>query len=411
MNAASGSPRPKALPPKAEFPWYLAGSSAWLAAMTVQTYLVQWLLVFHLDVEAMEFGASRALMEVPPLAMLLLGGLFADRFDGRKLLMALGLAACLPPLAMAAGVGRLEYWTIIAFGIAMALLQTASDPARAAMMNRVTRLDIQRTVALTTFATTLVGIGAYQLAGRLEALGLVNVLLIQAGLFVMAAAAAGKLSPQPQPLPVASPALGADLVAGLRALWQAPLVRDIIGINFASALFNAGAYIVVLPLVVRDVYAGDGAFLANMFTVFTIGSTSATLLLFFLMPLRRPGRVFLLMQTTRIAILLGLWLAPPTWLFFALILAWGVNMGVTTTVVRTTVQELAPEAHRAKILAILIASFMVASPVSALILGAVAALGEVRAGLLPGVFVSLAILIVGVFGTGLWRFEPPSSRA
>ena len=408
MNAVSPQPR-SALPPKAEFPWYLAGSSAWLAAMTVQTYLVQWLLVFHLDVEAMEFGASRALMEVPPLAMLLLGGVFADRFDGRKLLIALALAACVPPLAVAAGVGRLGYWPIIAFGIAMALLQTASDPARAAMMNRVTRLDIQRTVALTTFATTLVGIGAYQLAGQLDVLGLANVLFIQAGLFALAAAAAAKLSPQP--LQSAAPALGGDLRAGLRALWRAPLVRDVIAINFVSALFNAGAYIVVMPLVVRDVYAGDGAFLANMFTVFTVGSTSATLLLFFLMPLRRPGRVFLLMQTTRIVILLGLWLEPPTWLFFALILAWGVNMGVTTTVVRTTVQELAPEAHRAKILAVMIASFMVASPVSALILGAVVAFSDAPAGLLPGVLVSLAILLVGLFGTGLWRFEPPSARA
>lgn len=395
------------LPRRAEFAWYLASSSAWLAAMTVQTYLVQWLLVFHLNVEALELGASRALMEAPPLLMLLVGGVFADRLESRRLLIALALAACLPPLAMAAGVGRLAYGPIIAFGIAMALLQTASDPARARMMNRVTRIDIQRTVALTTFATTLVGIGAYQLAGRLETLGLGTVLLIQTGLFALAGAATVRLSPQP--LAGTAPALATDLAAGLRALWKAPLVRDVIGINFVSALFNAGAYIVVLPLVVRDVYGADGAFLANMFTVFTIGSTSATLLLFFLMPLRRPGRVFLLMQITRVAILLGLWLQPPSWLFFALILAWGVNMGVTTTVVRTTVQELAPEAHRAKILSILIASFMVSSPISALLLGGVVAATDALTGLLPGVVVSLAILLVGISATDLWRFEPPSS--
>ena len=395
------------LPRRAEFAWYLASSSAWLAAMTVQTYLVQWLLVFHLNVDALELGASRALMEAPPLLMLLVGGVFADRLESRRLLIALALAACLPPLAMAAGIGRLAYGPIIAFGIAMALLQTASDPARARMMNRVTRIDIQRTVALTTFATTLVGIGAYQLAGRLETLGLGTVLLIQTGLFALAGAATVRLSPQP--LAGAAPALATDLAAGLRALWKAPLVRDVIGINFVSALFNAGAYIVVLPLVVRDVYGGDGTFLANMFTVFTIGSTGATLLLFFLMPLRRPGRVFLLMQITRVAILLGLWLQPPSWLFFALILAWGVNMGVTTTVVRTTVQELAPEAHRAKILSILIASFMVSSPISALLLGGVVAATDALTGLLPGVVVSLAILLVGISATGLWRFEPPSS--
>lgn len=376
--------------------------------MTVQTYLVQWLLVFHLGVAAMEFGASRALMEVPPLAMLLLGGVLADRFDGRRLLVALAIVACVPPLVVAAGIGQLSYWPIIAFGIVMALLQSASDPARAAMMNRVTRMDIQRTVALTTFATTLVGIGAYQMAGQLETLGLRNVLFIQMGMFALAAAATARLSAQP--LATASSAFRRDLLDGMKALWQVPLVRDVIAINFVSALFNAGAYVVVMPLVVRDVYAGDGAFLANMFTVFTVGSTSATLLLFFLMPLRRPGRVFLLMQITRIAILIGLWLQPPTWLFFALILGWGVNMGVTTTVVRTTVQELAPEAHRAKILAILIASFMVASPISALILGGVVAVSDALTGLLPGVAMSLAILFFGLFATGLWRFEPPSWR-
>ena len=129
-------------------------------------------------------------------------------------------------------------------------------------------------------------------------------LIIQAGLFAVAAAATARLTPQP--LAKAAPALGSDLAAGARALWKAPLLRDIIAINFVSGLFNAGAYIVVMPLVVRDVYAGDGAFLANMFTVFTVGSTGATLLLFFLMPLRRPGRVFLLMQITRVFLLLGL---------------------------------------------------------------------------------------------------------
>lgn len=374
--------------------------------MTVQTFLVQWLLVFHLQLEAAAFGASRALMEAPPLIMLLIGGVFGDRVDGRKLLIALSIAACAPPLAMALGLGHLSYWPIILFGVVMALLQSASDPARAAMMNLVTRIDIQRTVALTTFVTTLVAILAYQLGGQLESLGLVTVLGIQIGLFAVAAATTGRLSPQP--VSGTAPTLRGDLAAALRTLWKTPLVRDALAINLVSALFNAGAYAVVLPLVVREVYAGDGAFLANMFTVFTVGSTAATLFLFLAMPLRRPGRLFLLLQLTRIVILVGLWAGPPTWLFFTLILFWGLNMGVTATLVRAIVQELAPEAHRAKVLSVLIASFMVASPLSALILGFVVALGGPLSGLLPGTFVSLAIFLVGVFATGLWRFESPS---
>lgn len=394
---------PQRRPPRqADFPWYLASSGLWLAAMTLQTFLVQWLLVFHLEVEAMELGVSRALMELPPLAMLLIGGALADRVDGRRLLIALSLVACLPPLAMVAGIGHLTYWPIIAFGIALALLQSLSDPSRAAMLSRVTRIDIQRTVTVTTVVTTLIGMGAFWLGGRLETLGLATVLLIQAALFLGGGLAL-------RPLPALPPSAASPSIRdGLRTLWRLPLVRNVIGINFVSAMFNAGAYIVVMPLVVREVYQGDAAFLSSMFIAFTIGSTGTNVVLLFFMPLLRPGRLFLVMQLTRILILLALWAGPPAWLFFVLVCVWGVNMGATSTLARTTVQELAPTAHRAKILAVLLASFMVASPISALTLGFVVEASNAPAGLLPGILVSVGIFAFGILASGLWLYESPS---
>lgn len=371
--------------------------------MTLQGFLLQWLLVFHLEVEAMELGVSRALVETPPLAMLLIAGMIADRIDGRRVLIALSIAACIAPLLMAGAAAHASYWMVVAFGVAMALLQSATDPSRAAMMNRVTRIDIQRTVTLTTVVTMVISLGAIWLGGRLESVGLGTVLALQAALFAVSAGAVTRLSPQP---PAAS--VGLDLARGLRALWQLPLVRNVIAINFVSAMFNAGAYAVVVPLIVREVYAGDAAFLASMFIAFTIGSAGSNVVLLVLMPLRRPGRVFVVMQLTRLVILAALWAEPPAWAFFVLISCWGVNMGVTSTLARTTVQELAPGKHRAKILAILLASFMVAAPVSALILGFVVEVGDAPAGLLPGVAVSLVIFLVGRYSSGLWAFESPS---
>ena len=397
MNSqASPAPRP------ADLPWYLAGSSLALAAMSLQGFLVQWLLVFHLRTDAMQLGLSRALMEVPPIVLLLLGGIYADRTDARRLLLLVTGAACLPPLAVAAAYGHLGYWLVIAFGAAMAALQSAGDPARAAMLNRVTRFDIQRTVTAMTVVTTFVALGAFWVGGRIESLGLANVLLLQAGLFALSAAAVGQLPPQPP--------LGAsfDLVGGLRALWRTRVVRNVIGINFASALFNAGGYVVVMPLLVREVYDADAAFLAGMMMAFTVGSSGSNVLLFLFMPLLRPGRIFLFLQLTRAAILAALWWQPPVWLFFALIVAWGVNMGITSTLVRTTVQEMAPMPHRAKILAVLLASFLIASPFSALVLGFVVHASDAPAGLLPGVFLSLGIFAVGMRWSGLWHFESPS---
>ena len=396
----------KPSPGQSELQWYIASSGFWLAAMALQMWLMQWLLVFHLEVTPAEFGLSRALMEAPPLVMLLVAGVIADRVDGRRVLIVLSMVACAPPLLVAAAGGSLSYWPVVAFGVAMALLQWASEPSRAAMMNRITRIDIQRTVTLTTLATTVVSLGAIWLGGRLESAGIGYVLALQVALIAIAAATVFPLNPQP-PTPGARP----DLVAGLRTLWRLPLVRNVIVINFVSSMFNAGAYQVVVPLVVREVYAGDAAFLANMFIAFALGNAGSTVVLLLAMPLRRPGSVFLVMQLTRVAILASLWLEPPTWLFFALIAAWGLNMAVTTTLARTTVQELAPPEHRAKILSILLASFMVSSPISALVLGFVVELGGTSFGLLPGVVFSLAIFVVGRFSSGLWDFESPSHPA
>ena len=392
------------LPGRAELPWYLASSGSWLAATALQqSFLLQWLLVFHLEVGAMELGLSRALIEAPPLAMLLIAGVVADRVEPRRLLIVLSLAACVPPILLALAVGHLSYWPVVVFGVAMALLQSATEPSRAAMMNRITRIDIQRTVTLTTVVTMVISMGAIWLGGRLVEESLGYVLMLQAALLAFSAGGVFPLTPQP-PSANANP----NLAAGLRALWRLPLVRNVIAINFVSGMFNAGAYLVVVPLIVRDIYAGDAVFLANMAIAFMVGSAGSNVALLLFMPLRRPGRVFLGMQLTRLAILGALWLEPPAWLFFVLISCWGINMGVTSTLARTTVQELAPPEHRAKILAILLASQMVSSPLSALILGFVVALGDAPAGLLPGVVVSLAIYLVGRSSSGLWDFESPS---
>ena len=131
-----------------------------------------------------------------------------------------------------------------------------------------------------------------------------------------------------------------NFIEGLHATWSAPLLRHLISLNFVSSLFNAGAYIVAIPFIVTEIYQGDAKFFSLVFIVFTLGSIGSNVILYLCMPLRRPGRLFLLMQLSRVLILFLLWIRPEQWLFFVLILAWGINMGVTTTMVRAIVQEL-----------------------------------------------------------------------
>ena len=178
-------------------------------------------------------------------------------------------------------------------------------------------------------------------------------------------------------------------------------MRDVIGLNFISSIFNAGAWFVVYPLVVTRVYGGDAALLALLTLIFFAGSIASNLLLLRFVPLARPGRLFLAMQLTR-AVLFGiLLLEPPLWVLAAVSVGWGANMGITTSTARMMVQADAPEAQRARVLSVFILSTMSAAPLGAVLLGAVVdAFGPLR-GFAPGLAASFAIFLIGMTLTRL----------
>ena len=375
-----------------------------MAAISLQGFLVTWMLVGMLDTPADQVGFARMLMEMPGLVILLIGGVLADRVDGRALLTSMHLLVAIPPLLVAVWLQALSYWLVVAFGVSIAALQAMSDPARQAMLTRITRTDIQRSVTIMTIVTSLAGLVGVWIGGRMETLGLMLVLVIQAMLFGIGAVAT-RLLPA---LPAAGTTLRIDLLAGLKATWRQPLIRNVIGLNFISSLFNAGAYIVAIPFIVTEVYAGDAALFSTVMIVFTTGSIGSNVVLLRFLPLARPGRLFLLLQLTRIVVLAVLWWEPSLWLFYATIGAWGLNMGITSTLSRAMVQELAPATHRAQILALFILSFMVSAAISSPLLGLLIVGSSPLTALVPGMVISLTIFIVGIAWSGLWGYRSVS---
>lgn len=389
------------------FPLYLTSSSLWMAAMSLQGFLLTWMLVGILELSADRVGVARALIDMPALAILLLGGVLADRNDVRTLLLRMHLVISLPcfALALIEGTPAFGYTTVVVWGIAVSALQAMSDPARQAMLSRVAQTDIQRSVTMMTIVTSLVGLAGVWIGGQMEQIGLARVLVLQ-GLFF----AAGALALRPLPAMPAPAGRRPHVLAGLAQSWRLPLVRNTIALNFVSSLFNAGAYVIAVPFIVKEVYQGDADFFALVMIVFTAGSIGSNVALLRFMPLVRPGRLFLWMQLTRVAVLAILYVEPNLPVFFLSIFAWGLNMGVTTTLVRTTVQELAPDEHRAQILAVLLLSFMVSAPLSALLLGWFIAGWDPLTALLPGIAISLAIFALGLTHSGLWEYEAADGR-
>ena len=101
--------------------WYLTSSSLWMAGISLQGFLLTWLLVGVLERPADEAGFARSLAEFPPRLMLLLGGLLGDRYNGRSYLSLMHVLVAIPPLLIVVVYlnGALSYWWVVAFGMLM----------------------------------------------------------------------------------------------------------------------------------------------------------------------------------------------------------------------------------------------------------------------------------------------------
>ncbi len=147
-----------------------------------------------------------------------------------------------------------------------------------------------------------------------------------------------------------------------------------------------------------------------MMVVFYGGAFVSNMFMLKFMPLRRPGRVYLLMQLTRSVIVFCMWLQPSWSLLVLVVLAWGFNMGVSSTVARAIVQEAAPAEYRGRILSVFSVGMLGTIPLGALLLGLlIESFGTISA-LLPAVVVSLVLFAYGIFGTNLWRYAAPDQQ-
>ena len=395
-----------------EFRAYLGSTAFSGLAFAIQYLLVSWLLIGVLLLPADQVGLIQALVGVPGIFLMLWGGASADRRDPRSLLIrvyAVAPVISLFLIAMHETMG-IDVWNVIVWAVGMSVVMSFSSPAQQAILNRVSGADVQRGVSAATAVGFVVQMTGLMLAGQIDTIGLSNVLIVQGVCLAVGAVAVRRISAAPG----AGPPVGSsikNIVDGFKATLENRVVFHILTVNFVSSIFNAGAFMTVFPFIIKRVYEGDAALLAIMMTVFFGGATVSNLVMYRLMPFVQPGRLFLLMQLSRIVILFLLWIEPGWWLLVVATVAWGVNMGFTTTLARSIVQESAEPAFRGRILSVFAIGMMGSGPIGAIVLGwMIEAFGTLNA-LLPAMIVSLLLFLAGSLFTGVWRYRSPVMAA
>ena len=394
------------MPPAARaFPWYLAGTSSWFASSGMQTIVFPWLVTVVLHEPAARVGIAQMSLMAPSIFLMLLGGAVADRADCRRLLVRGHLVAALPPLLLGAAIagGGLAYGGLIAYALAVGTAGAFVMPARDAMLTRVAAGGLGRAVAVMTatqFAAQLVGIAVGGSAGTIGAPAL---LLLQAAVLAFGGIAALRLPAAP---PMAGAAARSRLGAmrdGLRAAAESSILVPVLIANLAVGVLYVGAFLVILPLVVRDVYGGGSAQLSLVSLGFWGGTIGSTLVQIRLGALRRPGRAIVVALFLGAGVLAAMAWPSPFPAFVALCLVWGLGAGVVMTQARTLVQSAAPETHRARILSLFQLGLMGGAPVGALLIGYLAALTGPRGAAVYPATCMLLVLVGLLLRSRLWQ--------
>ena len=188
-----------------------------------------------------------------------------------------------------------------------------------------------------------------------------------------------------------------DIAEGFKVVTSDARLWSMTLLMFGVGVFVIGAFLVVLPIVNRNIYglAGDG--IRDMFVTFWMGAFVSSVTLSVLKSIQRPGRLLLSAQLIGSLGILPMLNLIPHWGFLMILFGWGLSAGVSIAMSRVIVQDVAPKNQLARVLSIYQLGFMAGAPLGAAIMGPlVDSLGPHWIALVPATGMTVLIAIVAI---------------
>ncbi|WP_422006610.1 MFS transporter [Pyruvatibacter mobilis] len=365
------------------FAWYLGGLGTWFGSLGLQMVLFPFLAAIVLEESAFRVGLAQTALMAPSILFMIFGGAFAERRDTRSLLIRIHMLASVPPFLMAAILvaGELSFGWIILYGLAMGTMSAFAIPARDSLLSHVAEKsfgpDIQRAVVLASGIQFVGQLAGIILAGTENLVGAPALLIFQALVMLGGAVMVRKLTAAPpMDRPPAHPL--EDMRDGIRTVFASPILMPVVLGMFAVGVLYVGAFMVLLPLMVRDYYGGDAGGISLVNICFWGGTIVSTFTLLRLGHIHRRGLVLTCSLSSGAVVLFLIGIPAPFWVMCLLCFCWGLGAGTSMTMSRTIVQLAAPPSHRARVLSIFQLGFAGGGPIGAFITGFIIAATDVH---------------------------------
>jgi len=392
------------------FRLYWSGQVVSLIGTWMQSVSQPW-LVLELGGSAFQVGTVIALQFAPALFLAPLGGVLADRFDKRGLLLvtqafAMLQAATLFGLTFS---GVVEIWHIQLLALILGVTSAFDMPVRQSFVAEVVpREDLLQAIALNSASFNLARVVGPAIAGvALLAFGSafnfgVNTLTYTAVLGCLLLIDGTTL--HRVPVPLVRPSIRFSLAEGVRYAVGNPNVLWLLVLLGGMSIF-AMNFQVLLPLFARFTLGLDAGGFGALFAVMGIGSLGGSLMLAF-MGERRPrlrlilggGVAFLAAE-----VVLGLVRIPA--IAYPVVALVGLASMLMVNTINASVQRSVPDELRGRVMALYVTVFAGSGPLGGLFAGGVAQLLGPPAGFILGAVLASIFLLLAAWGLGVFRSD------
>ncbi|MFL5628401.1 MAG: MFS transporter [Ktedonobacteraceae bacterium] len=381
--------------------WY--GQMISLMGSGMQSIGQVW-LVLELTHSAWQLGLVGALQALPVLLFSLVGGVYADRWPKRRVLLVTQSAAMIQALLLWAliATGTVQLWHLYALALLLGLTYSLSKPAsRSFVVEMVGREDLPNAVALNSSLSTLArivgpGLGGIIIAARgVTMLFLLNALSFLPVLVGLALINSHKLYAQALPHRSVGERQNTwqSLREGVDSVWKTPAVLLVILVVGLVLLFGSN-FNVVLPLFATDVLHVGATGFGFLSAAIDVGALCAALWLAWGNQQPTIRRVLIGMLVFGV-LEVGFAVSHLYLLSLALIASVGFAETAFAAQAMTTIQTVAPDHLQGRVMSVQVLFFDGSLPLGYLLMGWLSGLYGAPSAMLIGALLSLLVVGAG----------------
>jgi MFS family permease len=351
----------------------------WLGSCTssigtwMQSVAENW-LVLSLTGSPFYLGLDAFLQQLPIILFMLIGGVFADRFDRKRTLIVSQYVQMTSAFTLAALVfsGHVHVWQILCLSFMTGSAQAFGGPAYQALIpSLVDKKALPNAIAVNSIQFNLARVIGPLLAGvTLAAFGMFMCFSLNGLSYLVVVIALMSLHVKHIPQ-LAPKRMRDELIGGLSYVKSTTSLKELTILATALTLLGY-SMLTFLPIFAKEVFHQGVGLYSHLMAFSAAGSVVGALIIAWLGKYKGMGTTSLAMQGFSGILMLGFALSHTLWVSELLLFFFGISLMTVFSTVTSLVQLIVPDELRGRVMSIYMVAFRGGMPIGSLVSGYVA---------------------------------------